>query len=70
MKRPVPELLTVEEAAEILKCKPGTLRKKAQARVIPHYKLPGAGLRFERSELALWIEEWRVTDKYSLADAR
>lgn len=66
--RPRRELMTAEEAAALLRIEPQTLRKKAQARTVPHYKIPGAGLRFERSELEEWIDRFRVQDRWQAAN--
>lgn len=62
------DLMTTEEAAEFLKVKPETLRKKSSSRLIPHYRIPGAGVRFDRGELSAWVEQWKIIDRYAMAE--
>jgi excisionase family DNA binding protein len=55
------KLLTVEEAAELLGVKPGTLYAWASRGVVPRRKV-GACLRFHRGELLDWTAG-RTEDK-------
>jgi excisionase family DNA binding protein len=52
-------LLTIEEAAEILGIKVGTLYKWCCARKIVYKKI-GSSLRFDPDELEAWIREQTV----------
>lgn len=49
------ELLTIEEAAELLKVKKSRLRKAVFRREVKFVKL-GALIRFKRAHLIEWIE--------------
>ena len=53
-------LLTYEEAAELLGLKLGTLYSLVSTRRIPHVRLSGRLVRFERSTLEEYIAERRV----------
>lgn len=55
MGRNVIELLTIDEAAEILKVKKSRLRKAIFRREVKFVKL-GALIRFTRAHLIEWIE--------------
>ena len=49
--------LTVDEAAEFLKCGPKTVRRLARLRSIPHRKIDRKGtLRFSRAALEAWLQ--------------
>ena len=57
-----PEILTVAEVAELLRCKPSSIynltRRRGQARYdnpIPVLRLP-MGLRFRKSSVLAWLE--------------
>ena len=50
------ELLTTEQAAEILKIKPGTLRSWVSQRKIPYVKL-GRLVRFDKNAIENFIEQ-------------
>lgn len=56
MEKNVIELLTIEEAAELLKIKKSRLRKAIFRREVKFVKL-GALVRFRRSHLIEWIEK-------------
>lgn len=49
-------LMTVEEVAEYLRFKPGTIRQWVKTREIPHVKA-GRSTRFRKSDIDRWIEE-------------
>jgi excisionase family DNA binding protein len=51
-------LLTVQEAADLLRVPVGWLYERTRSNSIPHVKL-GKYLRFDREELAGWIDELR-----------
>ncbi len=53
------ELLTIEEAASLLKLKVSRLRKAVFKREVKHVKL-GALVRFKREHLKEWIERQTV----------
>jgi excisionase family DNA binding protein len=50
------DVLTIAEAAELLRVHPVTLRKRAVAWGVPHKRL-GSEWRFSRSVLTSWIQE-------------
>ena len=54
------EILTTDQAAEILGLAPETLRIKARRKLIPHFKLGHRTLRFDRAEIVAWLEAQRV----------
>lgn len=54
------ELLTIEEAASLLKLKVSRLRKAVFRREVKHVKL-GALVRFKREHLKEWIERQTVS---------
>lgn len=56
MERNVIELLTIDEAAELLKLKKSRLRKAIFRREVKFVKL-GALIRFKRAHLMEWIEK-------------
>lgn len=53
------ELLTIEEAAELLKVKKSRLRKAVFRREVKFVKL-GALIRFKRAHLREWIERHTI----------
>lgn len=54
-------LLTYSEAAELLGLKIGTLYALVSAKRIPHIRLSGRLVRFEREALEKYVEERRVS---------
>lgn len=56
MERNVIELLTIDEAAELLKLKKSRIRKAIFRREVKFVKL-GALIRFRRAHLMEWIEK-------------
>ena len=48
--------LKVEDLAELLNSKAGTLYKMAKAGRIPHFHI-GTALRFDAEEIARWIDQ-------------
>jgi excisionase family DNA binding protein len=48
------DTLTIEEAAEILRCHPVTIKRNADVLHIPYRRL-GTLWRFSRSELEAWM---------------
>lgn len=59
MESNVIELLTLEEAAQLLKVKESRLRKAIFRKEVKYVKL-GALVRFKRQHLAEWIEKRTV----------
>ena len=53
------ELLTIEEAASLLKLKKSRLRKAVFRKEVKYVKL-GALIRFKRAHLVEWIEQHTV----------
>jgi excisionase family DNA binding protein len=52
-----PEILTLAEAAEYLRCHPGTVRRLINAvRGIPSFRL-GSAIRIKRADLDEWIRK-------------
>jgi len=52
------EVMTVEEVAALLKCKPGFIHEKTRARAdnpIPHFRM-GRYLRFSRIAVLEWLQ--------------
>ena len=51
-------LLTVAEVSRILNCHRQTTYRLLNRRSdrLPHYKLPGIGIRFSRSDVLAWLE--------------
>ncbi|MFA6348647.1 MAG: helix-turn-helix domain-containing protein [Candidatus Paceibacterota bacterium] len=56
---PVPELLTVVEAAKFLKISVSSVRRLQEQRRIPFYKV-GGSVRFARRGLLLFLQKHRV----------
>jgi len=56
-------LMTVREAAEILKIHPGSLYRLCARRGIIFYRIPGVGLRFRPSDLNKFVDRSRRTKK-------
>lgn len=54
------ELLTVKEAAPILKIHPQHIYRLVYQKRIPYIKKPGLGIRFDPDEIEKWIEEGKV----------
>ncbi|MBN1689005.1 MAG: helix-turn-helix domain-containing protein [Candidatus Omnitrophica bacterium] len=52
----LPELMTVEETAALLRIKEGTLHKWCQAGKIPHIAIGRRIRRFRREDLDEWIQ--------------
>ena len=50
-----PELLTIDQVADLLQVSPKTVRNWVYRRKIPHRKINGV-LRFLRPEITKWIE--------------
>jgi len=58
MDRPVPEIMTLEEAAMFLRLSRSTLYQRPD---IPRHRLPGSRqIRFLRSELLAWLKQGRL----------
>jgi excisionase family DNA binding protein len=53
------ELLTIPEVAEFLKISVPSVRRLQQRRLIPFFKI-GGSVRFNRSDLASFLESTRV----------
>lgn len=53
------KLLNVKELAEVLGCKPGTIRKKCQEGKLPFIRIDGRP-RFKPSDIERFIEMRRV----------
>ncbi len=53
--------LTVKEAADLLRLKPGTLYQYAERRKMPHLKV-GGRLLFDEAELTEWVDRHRVPE--------
>lgn len=58
----MPEYLTLEDLCTWLKVKPATVYDWVHTGFIPHLKL-GRLLRFERVEIARWLDERRCTGR-------
>ena len=56
-------LMTVREAAEVLKIHPGSLYRLCARRGIIFYRIAGVGLRFRPSDLDRFIDRSRRTKK-------
>ena len=56
-------LMTVREAAEVLKIHPGSLYRLCARRGIIFYRIPGVGLRFRPSDLDKFVDRSRRTKK-------
>jgi excisionase family DNA binding protein len=50
------DVLTVEEAAEFLRCSPDTVKRRARAGELPASKI-GRAWRFRRADLDAWLAE-------------
>jgi excisionase family DNA binding protein len=52
-----PELLTVGETAELLRCSEESVRRKVRSGELPAYHLgpPGSAIRVPRAELVAWL---------------
>ena len=58
------EILTVEEAASLLKMSKKAIYHRVDRKTIPHVRL-GGSLRFLRSDLDAWLKEHTVQPKAS-----
>ena len=54
---PIPELFSYAEASKIVGLKEITLRRKAAAGLIPHYKVGGKNVRFSMNHLRTLFRE-------------
>ena len=50
-------LLTIKEAAQLLKINPFHLYRLTREKRIPFSKIPGVGIRFDLDSLEKWIQE-------------
>ena len=57
------ELLTYEEAAQLLSIKRATLYSLVHHRRIPHVRLGPRFVRFSRAELEQWVAVHRVAEE-------
>jgi excisionase family DNA binding protein len=57
------ELLTYTQAANLLGLKLSTLYAMVSRRQVPHVRLGGRLVRFDRAELETWLGERRVSVK-------
>ena len=53
---PPEDVMTLEEAAEFLRCHPVTIKRNADALHIPHRRI-GTLWRFSRVELEAWLRQ-------------
>jgi len=58
MKREPPEVLTVKEAADYLRCSTSTIYRLSERGVLPSFRV-GAEWRFRRDELDAWTRPKR-----------
>jgi len=57
------DVLTVREAAEMLKCTPQTLWAKIRAGEVPHFRIgKGGAIRFDRQVLYEWARNQMLGD--------
>ena len=54
------ELLTYDQAAELLSVKRGTLYAWVHLKRVPHVRLSKRCVRFDRQELETWIADQKV----------
>lgn len=54
------QLLTVEQASQYLNTHPKNLYRRINPSKIPHYRIPGLGIRFKQDELGEWLESCSV----------
>lgn len=59
LKKQLPDILDVQQAADFLKVKIATLYEKTSRKLIPHFK-KGNKLYFHLSELQEWITKGKV----------
>jgi excisionase family DNA binding protein len=50
------QLLTTDEAAELLRLTINRLCRLVRRGLIPHVQLPGNDVRFDAADLAAWVE--------------
>ena len=72
--QPMPELLTPEQAGELLEISPSTLRKWRSLREGPTYTKVGGSVRYLRDDLVAYLHERRhvlslSAEQESTADA-
>ena len=53
-------LLTIKEAAGLLKIHPQHLYRLIGKRAVPYLKIPGVGIRFDLDQVEKWIAENEV----------
>ncbi|MGD0917319.1 MAG: helix-turn-helix domain-containing protein [Thermodesulfobacteriota bacterium] len=58
-KRPLKDILTIEEVADFLRMKKSSLYAKVEARQIPCLHI-GRLLRFRRSDIEVWLEKLKA----------
>lgn len=69
-KRIYPELMTVQEVAETLRCHPNTLRNWDKVKILPAVKIGTKGTRrYRQGDVLEFIEKTRITESsYSVID--
>lgn len=58
-RKPLKDILTIEEVADFLRMKKSSLYAKVEARQIPCLHI-GRLLRFRRSDIEVWLEELKA----------
>lgn len=64
----LPEIISLEEAAEFLRSSKSKLYQLTSRNEIPHYK-QGARVLFRRSELLQWLDKFKQIDIHSANDS-
>jgi len=54
------ELMTDEQAAQVLSVEPRTLRLWRQTRGLPHIRITSKVIRYRRSDISAWLERRRT----------
>ena len=58
------ELLTVGELAKKLKIHKHSIYRLISKKTIPHFKIPGVGIRFDPDEIEKWARESEFQVEY------
>lgn len=54
------KLWTKEQVAEFIGLSPDTVRKMAEKKTLPHYKLGHKCLRFDEQEIKEWVRQRKI----------
>jgi excisionase family DNA binding protein len=62
MTQPSDEILNEQQAADLLKITPRTIRLWRKERGLPHNKITSRVIRYKRSDLEQWLDRFHATN--------